>query len=73
MIDCFLDDKIYGVVAGVRNKRCRVVELGTRGEAIGTSVDFPRNVEADELVVYVFAAGADGKDVSDSVCVCHPE
>ena len=73
LIDCFLDDKIYGVVAGVRNKRCHVVELGARGEAIGTSVDFPRDVEADELVVYVFAAGADGKDVSDSVCLCHPE
>ena len=68
-IDCFLDDKIYGVVAGTRGKRCRVVELGTRGEAIDTSVDFPRNVEADEIVVYVFAASADGKDVSDSVCL----
>lgn len=68
-IDCFLDDRIYGVVAGVRNKRCCVVELGTRGEAVDMSVDFPENVEADEIVVYVFAASADGKDVSDSVCL----
>ena len=66
-IDCFSDDKIYGVVIGVRNRRCRVTELGVRGEALGMSVDFPGNTGADEIVVYVFAASADGKDVSDSV------
>lgn len=71
-IDCFSDDKIYGVVVGIRARRCRVMELGTRGEAIGMSVDFPGNAGADKIVVYVFAASADGKDVSDSVCVHMP-
>lgn len=72
-IDCFSDDRIYGIVAGTREKRCRVVELGTRGETIDTSVDFPRNAEVDEIVVYVFAASADGKDVSDSTCLYYAE
>lgn len=65
-IDCFLDDKIYGVVVGIRARRYRVMKLGTREEAIGISVDFPENAGADEIIIYVFAASADGKDVSDA-------
>ena len=71
-IDCFLDDKIYGVLLHEGVQRCRVEELGTRGGTIGTSMDFPEGAEADGIIVYVFAASADGKDVSDSVCLRKP-
>lgn len=72
-VDCFLDDKIYGVILDENKQRCRVGELGTRGESINTSMDFPDEVEeADGIIVYVFAASADGKDVSDSVCLWKP-
>lgn len=72
-VDCFLDDKIYGALLSVPERRCRVQELGTRGETFVTSMDFPDEVEADGLFVHVFAVRADGKDTSDSVCVWEPE
>ena len=72
-VDCFLDDKIYGVLLSVSGRRCRVEELGTRGETFVTSMDFPDEAEADGLFVHVFAGRADGKDTSDSVCVWEPE
>lgn len=71
-VDCLLDDKIYGVLYYVPNHRCRVVELGARGETFDVKVDFPEDAGAAGLVVYVFATTVDGKDVSDSVCLRMP-
>ena len=72
LIDCFLTDKIYGVLFCTSNHRCRVEELGTRGETFTIQVNFPEDARADELAVYVFATNADGKEVSDSVCLRVP-
>lgn len=72
-VDCFLDDKIYGVLLSVSGQRCRVEELGTRGGTFEVCMDFPDEAEVDGLFVYVFAGSADGKDTSDSVCVWEPE
>lgn len=72
-VDCFLDDKIYAVLLYEQKHRCLVKEIGTRGEAMNMNVDFPRDATADGLIIYVFAKNADGKDVSDSVCLRKPE
>ena len=72
-VDCFADDKVYGVILFVPKRRCRLQELGTRGETFVASMEFPNQAETDGLFVYVFAGRADGKDTSDSVCVWEPE
>ncbi|WP_018339369.1 hypothetical protein [Butyricimonas synergistica] len=72
-VDCFSDDKVYGVMLSVPKRRCRLQELGTRGESFVASMDFPGKADADGLFVYVFAVRADGKDTSDSICVWEPE
>lgn len=67
-----LDDKIYGVLFYPPNHRCRVVELGARGETFNVKVSFPEDAQAAGLVVYVFATTVDGKDASDSACLRKP-
>ena len=71
-VDCFMDDSIYAVILYDNKYRCFVKELGKRGETLNTTVDFPRDATAEELIIYVFAKNADGKDVSDSVCLRKP-
>ena len=72
-VDCFMDDSIYAVFLYDNKHRCLVKELGKRGETLNTTVDFPQDATAEELIIYVFAKNADGKDVSDSVCLRKPE
>ena len=72
-VDCFMDDSIYADILYDNKYRCFVKELGKRGETLNTTVDFPRDATAEELIIYVFAKNADGKDVSDSVCLRKPE
>ena len=72
-VDCFMDDRIYAALLYEPKHRCLVKELGKRGEILNTTVDFPRDATADKLIIYVFAKNADGKDVSDSVCLQKPE
>ena len=71
-VDCFLDDVIYGVILYNPRRVCRVVELGKRGEVFDITVDFEKNVDVEEFIVYVFARRADGKDASNSVCLREP-
>lgn len=68
-IDCFADDKIYGVVIDPSERVCRFQEIGVRGESFTTEVDFPQDATVQHLVVYAFATSADGKEASDSVCL----
>ena len=72
-VDCFLDDKIYAVLLCKTKYICRVEELGLRGETIEKSVNFSEKIAGEGLVIYVFAKNADGKDVSDSVCLWEAE
>ncbi len=72
-VDCFLDDKIYTVLLCKTKYICRVEELGLRGETIDKSVDFSEKMAEGNLVIYVFAKNADGKDVSDSECLWEAE
>ena len=72
-VDCFLDDKIYAVLLCKTKYICRVEELGLRGETIEKSVNFSEKIAGGGLVIYVFAKNADGKDVSDSVCLWEAE
>ena len=67
-VDCFLDDKICKT-----KYICRVEELGLRGETIEKSVNFSEKIAGGGLVIYTFAKNADGKDVSDSVCLWEAE
>lgn len=67
-----LDDKIFGVLFYPLNHRCRVVELGVRGETFNVKVNFPEEAQVAGLVVYVFATTATGKDASNSVCLRKP-
>ena len=72
-IDCFLDDKIYAVLLCKTKYICRVEELGFRGETIERNVNFSEKIAGGGLVIYIFAKNADGKDVSDSVCLWEAE
>lgn len=72
-VDCFLDDKIYAVLLCKTKYICRVEELGLRGETIEKSVNFSEKIAGGGLVIYAFAKNADGKDVSDSVCLWEAE
>ena len=72
-VDCFLDDKSYAVLLCKTKYICRVEELGLRGETIEKSVNFSEKIAGEGLVIYVFAKNADGKDVSDSVCLWEAE
>ena len=65
-----MDDRIYTALLYEPKHRCLVKELGKRGEILNMTVDFPRDATADKLI---FAKNADGKDVSDSVCLRKPE
>lgn len=71
-IDCFLDDKIYGVI--LFGTRCsnHVVELGTRGETTTRSVELKKEINPDNIAVYLFATSANGQEASDSVCLREP-
>lgn len=68
-VDCFLDDKVYGAFLFEPESVCRVMELGTRGEAFEKSMEIPVEVDPARLVVYVFATNASGGRASDSVCL----
>ena len=69
ILDCFLDDEIYGVLLHESTHSCKVMRLGMRGEDWNESMDFPEEAEMEGLVVYVFARAADGKATSDSECL----
>ena len=68
-IDCFLDDEIYGVLLYEPNQRCKIERLGIRGEDISKGMQLPEKMEVEGMVIYVFARTADGKEVSDSMCL----
>lgn len=71
-IDCFLDDRIYGVVLPAPQRGCHVVELGARGETTDKCIDFPEYTCVEKLVIYVFATTASGKNTSFSTCLREP-
>lgn len=66
----FKDDRLYGVVYESGLRRCRKVELGTRGVSGDMAWELPRDWDAGKLVVYGFAVSADGKKASGTLGVC---
>ena len=70
---CTPHDKIYAVLLCKTKYICRVEELGFRGETIERNVNFSEKIAGGGLVIYIFAKNADGKDVSDSVCLWEAE
>lgn len=71
-VDCFMDDKIYGVILFPQKQYCQLVTLGTRGETTSINVDLPEKVDPDETALYIFATSASGKEASDSICLREP-
>lgn len=71
-VDCFGDDRVYGVVVAASAYYCNVVELGCRGEDGEGSVVLDGTVGAEQVAVYAFAVKADGSAASDSVCLRVP-
>lgn len=71
-VDCYLDDRLYGVVLCPSLYVCRVVEIGSRGTGGEAEVTLPAKVKKSKkstCACYLFAVRADGMDASDSVCV----
>lgn len=66
----FKDDRLYGVVYESGSRKCREVELGTRGTSGELAWKLPEKWDAGKLVVYGFAVSADGKKASGTLGVC---
>ena len=71
-VDCFLDDRIIGVVMVCGGYWCLWEEIGTRGGGGRLETDFGLPDPGDTVAAYVFALSADGSSASDSVCVLPP-
>ena len=71
-VDCFLDDRIIGVVMVCGGYWCLWEEIGTRGGGGRLETDFGLPDPGDTVAAYVFALSADGQSASDSVCVLPP-
>lgn len=71
-VDCFLDDRIIGVVMVCGGYWCLWEEIGTRGEGGRLETDFQLPSPGEKVAAYVFALSADGSSASDSVCVLPP-
>ena len=61
------DDRLFGVVYERVLQRSRLVELGTRGESGELAWMLPEEWDAGQLVVYGFAASANGRKASGTL------
>lgn len=71
-VDCYSDDRVYGVVLCPSRYVCQVVEIGSRGTGGEAEVMLPAKVKKSkksDCMCYLFAVRADGLEASDSVCV----
>lgn len=71
-VDCYSDDRVYGVVLCPSRYVCQVVEIGSRGTGGEAEVTLPAKVKKSkksDCMCYLFAVRADGLEASDSVCV----
>lgn len=68
-IDCFTTDRLYAVAISFSTYSYQIIELGMRGADSETTVSLKPQIPAEEMAVYVFASKADGKTVSDSICL----
>ncbi|WP_099291990.1 DUF6266 family protein [Butyricimonas sp. Marseille-P3923] len=67
--DCYLDDRVYGVLLEKEQKLCRLVALRDRGESGSTSASIPRTWKVESVEAYAFAVRADGKMASNTLHV----
>ncbi len=68
-IDCFTTDRIYAAVLSFSTYSYQIIELGIRSTNSETTVSLHPEIPTGDMAVYVFATRADGKTVSDSVCL----
>lgn len=68
-VDCYTDDRVYGVVLCPSVYHCRVVEVGCRGTGGEMEVRLLERERSLPLFCYLFATRLDGLEVSDSVCL----
>lgn len=66
--ECFLDDRVYGVIFVDAEVHCQVVELGRRGETWEREVRTRGMKAGQRAYAYVFATTAEGRGASPSVC-----
>lgn len=66
-VDCYSDDRVYGVVLCPSARVCRVVEIGPRGAGGEAEVSLSKKAGTLPWMYYLFAVRADGKMASDSV------
>ena len=66
--ECFLDDRVYGVLFVDTPESCLVIELGRRGETWEREARTPDFPAGRRVYAYVFAVTAEGRGASPSVC-----